>query len=56
MPIIFKDIKNIDLSLLSINKKCMNNTDAATYEIKYIKVLMIRILIEKFLFVLVLMM
>ena len=25
----FDDIKNIDLNLLTINKKCMKNTDAA---------------------------
>ena len=33
----FDDIENIDLNLLSINKKCMKNTDAFVYEIKYIK-------------------
>ena len=33
---IFNDIKNIDQNLLSIDKKCMKNTDAAIYEIKYI--------------------
>ena len=32
----FKDIKKIDPNLLSINKKCMKNTDAVVYEIKYI--------------------
>ena len=32
----FDDIKNIDPNLLSINKKCMKNTDAFVYEIKYI--------------------
>ena len=32
----FDDIKNIDLSLLSINKKYIKNTDAVSYEIKYI--------------------
>ena len=32
----FGDIKNIDLNLLSINKKCIKNTDAISYEIKYI--------------------
>ena len=31
----FKDIKNIDTNLLSIDKKCMKNTDAVNYEIKY---------------------
>ena len=31
----FDDIENIDLNLLSINKKCMNNNDAFVYEIKY---------------------
>ena len=32
----FENIKNIDPYLLSINKKCMKNTDAVVYEIKYI--------------------
>ena len=32
----FDYIKNIDPNLLSINKKCMKNTDAFVYEIKYI--------------------
>ena len=32
----FEDIKNIDLNLLSINKKCIKNTDAVSYVIKYI--------------------
>ena len=32
----FDDIENIDLNLLSINKKCKKNTDAFVYEIKYI--------------------
>ena len=42
---IFNDIKHIDLNLLSINKKCIKNTDVVTHEIKYIM---------NFLFVLVL--
>ena len=33
---VFDDIKNIDLNLLTINKKCMKNTDAVRYEITYI--------------------
>ena len=33
---IFDDIENIDLNLLSINKKCMKYADAFVYEIKYI--------------------
>ena len=32
----FDDIKNIDLNLLTISKKCMKNTDAVIYEFKYI--------------------
>ena len=32
----FDDIENIDLNLLSINKKCIRNTDAFVYKIKYI--------------------
>ena len=32
----FDDIENIDPNLLSINKKCMKNTDGVIYEIKYI--------------------
>ena len=32
----FDVIKNIDLNLLTINKKCMKNTNAVSYEIKYI--------------------
>ena len=32
----FDDIKNIDLNLLTITKKCMKNTDAVIYEFKYI--------------------
>ena len=32
----FNDIKNIDPNLLSIDKKCMKNTDAVIYEIIYI--------------------
>ena len=32
----FKDIKNIDLNLLNINKAYTKNTDAVIYEIKYI--------------------
>ena len=32
----FDDIKDIDLNLLSINKKCIKNTDAVSYEVKYI--------------------
>ena len=32
----FDDIENIDLNLLSINKKCMKNTDAFVHEVKYI--------------------
>ena len=31
-----KNVKNIDLNLLNINKKCMKNTNAVIYEIKYI--------------------
>ena len=34
----FDDIENIDLNLLSIDKKCMKNTDAFVYEIKYITI------------------
>ena len=34
----FKNIKNIDLNLLNINKKCMKNTDAIIDEIKYITI------------------
>ena len=33
---IFNDIKHIDLNLLSINKKCIINTDVVSHEIKYI--------------------
>ena len=33
---LFNDIKDFDLNLLSINKKCMKNTDVAIHEIKYI--------------------
>ena len=32
----FNDIENIDPNLLSIDKKCMKNTDVVMYEIKYI--------------------
>ena len=32
----FDDIGNIDLNLLSINKKCVKNTDAFVYEIKHV--------------------
>ena len=32
----FDDIKNIDLDLLTINKKCMKNANTVSYEIKYI--------------------
>ena len=32
----FDDIKNIDLNLITINKKYVKNTDAASYKIKYI--------------------
>ena len=32
----FDDIENIDLSLLSINKKCMKNTDAFVHETEHI--------------------
>ena len=32
----FDDIKNIDLNLLSIDKKGIKNTDASVYEVKYI--------------------
>ena len=32
----FNDIENIDPNLLSIDKKCMKNTDVVIYEIKYI--------------------
>ena len=34
----FNNIKNIDTNLLSIDKKCMKNTDAVMYEIKYIMI------------------
>ena len=52
----FNDIKNIDLNLLNINKTYAKNTNAVIYEIKYIIVqsINIRILIEEFPFVLVL--
>ena len=30
------DIKNIDLNLLTINTKCIKNTDIVSYETKYI--------------------
>ena len=33
---VFNGIKNIDLNLLNINKKCIKNTDVLTHEIKYI--------------------
>ena len=33
---IFKDIKHVDLNLLSTNKTCMKNTDVVVHEIKYI--------------------
>ena len=33
---LFNDIKDTDLNLLIINKKCMKNTDVVIYEIKYI--------------------
>ena len=33
--IFFDDIKNIDLNLLTINKKCIKNTNTVSYEIKY---------------------
>ena len=33
----FDYVETIDLNLLSINKKCIKNTDAFVYEIKYIK-------------------
>ena len=32
----FDDIKNVNLNLLTINKKCMKNNDAVSYEIKYV--------------------
>ena len=32
----FENIKNIDPNLLSINKKCIKNTDVVVYEIKHI--------------------
>ena len=32
----FNDIKHIDLNLLTINKKCIKNTDVVANEIKYI--------------------
>ena len=32
----FDEIKNIDLNLLSISKKCMKNIGAFVYKIKYI--------------------
>ena len=34
--ITFDDIKYIDLDLLTINKKCIKNTNTASYEIRYI--------------------
>ena len=34
--IFFDDIKNIDLNLLTVNKKCIKNTNTVSYEIKYI--------------------
>ena len=50
---LFADVKNIDLNLLTINK---NYTHAVSYEIKYItmQILIFKILIKMFLFVLVL--
>ena len=33
---IFNDVKHIDLNLLSINKKCIKNTDVVPHETKYI--------------------
>ena len=33
---LFNDIKHIDLNLLSINKKCIKNTNVVAHEIKYI--------------------
>ena len=33
---LFNDIKHIDLNLLSINKRCIKNTDVVAHEIKYI--------------------
>ena len=52
---LFNDTKHIDLSLLSINKKRIKNADV---EIKYIihKILIIKIFIMNFFFVLFLMM
>ena len=32
----FKDMKNIDTNLPSIDKKCMKKSDVVNYEIKYI--------------------
>ena len=32
----FNDIKHINLNWLSINKKCIKNTDVVAHEIKYI--------------------
>ena len=54
----FNDIEDIDPNLLNINKIYARNTDAVLYEIKYIMMqsINIRILIEKFLFALVLVM
>ena len=34
----FKDIKNIDINLLNMNKTYAKNTDAVIYEIKYITI------------------
>ena len=31
----FKDIKNIDVTLLNVHKTCAKNTNAVIYEIKY---------------------
>ena len=33
---LFKDMKYIDLNLLSVNKKCLKNIDVVVHQIKYI--------------------
>ena len=35
---VFDDIKNIDPNLVSIEKKCIKNTNTFVYEIKYIMI------------------
>ena len=34
--ILFDDIKNTDLNLLTINKKCIKNTNTVSYEVKHV--------------------